>query len=149
MTMDKFKTGQSTKVDFVITPEMSTNRTGKPGADVLSTPSLLGLMEGACIKLTEPFLPENYSTVGYAVDGLRHLAPTQVGETVTITIEVTEVDSKKMRLGFKIEATENGKTIVAALRAAQYTNRVSFTEGLRPDPRIKSIYLPLCCPCFL
>ena len=47
MTMDKFKSGQSANVDFVITSEMSTNRTGKPGAEVLSTPSLLGLMEGA------------------------------------------------------------------------------------------------------
>jgi len=114
MTMDKFEPGQSTKVEFVITPEMSTNRTGKSGAEVLSTPSLLGLMEGASIKLTEPFLPENYSTVGYAVDGLRHLAPTQVGETVAIAVEITEVDSEKMRLGFKIEVTENGKTIGVA-----------------------------------
>ena len=114
MTMDKFEPGQSTKVEFVITAEMSTNRTGKSGAEVLSTPSLLGLMEGASIKLTEPFLPENYSTVGYAVDGLRHLAPTQVGETVAIAVEITEVDSEKMRLGFKIEVTENGKTIGVA-----------------------------------
>ena len=114
MTMDKFDPGQSTKVEFVITAEMSTNRTGKSGAEVLSTPSLLGLMEGASIKLTEPFLPENYSTVGYAVDGLRHLAPTQVGETVAIAVEITEVDSEKMRLGFKIEVTENGKTIGVA-----------------------------------
>ena len=114
MTMEKFEPGQSTRVEFLITTKMSTNRTGKPGAEVLSTPSLLGLMEGACIKLTEPFLPENFSTVGYAVDGLRHLSPTQIGETVTIAVEITEVDSQKMRLGFKIEATENGKTIGVA-----------------------------------
>ena len=112
--MEKFELGQSTRVEFVITTEMSTNRTGKPGAEVLSTPSLLGLMESACIKFTEPFLPENYNTVGYAVDGLRHLAPTKIGETVTIMTELTEVDSQKMRLGFKIEATENGKTIGVA-----------------------------------
>ena len=38
---------------------MTTNRMGREGADVLSTPSLLGLMEQASIRVTEPNLPRD------------------------------------------------------------------------------------------
>ena len=92
MTMEKFVAGQKFEQEIEVTLEHTTNRMGKPGADVLSTPALLGLMEGACIQQSEPYIPAEHTTVGYAVDGLRHLAPTPVGNKVVISVELTEVD---------------------------------------------------------
>ena len=81
MDTSKLEVGQSGRINVEVTTEMTTNRTGNAGDDVLSTPAMLGLMEGACIKQSDHLLDKNASTVGYAVDGLRHVARTDVGET--------------------------------------------------------------------
>ena len=107
--MDKFQPNQSAESDFEITKDLTTNRMGREGADVLSTPSLLHLMEVTSIKASEAYLPEGYTTVGFAVDRLRHLAPTPLGETVHVKSVLTDVD--KNRLTYSIDAFEGEKKI--------------------------------------
>ena len=104
MTMDKFQMGQTFEHEYEVIKNDSVNRMGKDGADVLSTPALLGLMENACILQSEPYLPEQHTTVGYAVDGLRHVAPTAMGEKVQVKVRLTEVD--RNRLTYDIEVYE-------------------------------------------
>jgi fluoroacetyl-CoA thioesterase len=104
MTMDKFQMGQTFDQEIEITKEHTVNRMGKEGADVLSTPALLGLMENTCILQSEPYLAEAHTTVGYAVDGLRHVAPTSLGEKVQVKVTLTEVD--RNRLAYDIEVYE-------------------------------------------
>ena len=104
MTMDKFQMGQTFEHEYEVTKNDSVNRMGKDGADVLFTPALLGLMENACILQSEPYLPEQHTTVGYAVDGLRHVAPTAMGEKVQVKVRLTEVD--RNRLTYDIEVYE-------------------------------------------
>lgn len=106
---DDIKPGLEAVLEVTVTTELTTNRMGREGADVLSTPHLLGLMEGASIQSTDSHLPEGYTTVGYAVDGLRHIAPTNVGESVRVTATLTEVD--RNRLTYSIEAYEGDKQI--------------------------------------
>lgn len=112
MTMERFQAGQRFEQEIEVALEHTTNRMGKEGADVLSTPALLGLMEGACIRQSEPFMPPAHTTVGYAVDGLRHLAPTSVGNKVVVSVELTEID--RNRLTYAIEAHEGDKRIAVA-----------------------------------
>ena len=112
MSMEKFAPGQSYLLETEVTKEMTTNRMGREGADVLSTPSLLGLMEQASIRVTEPNLPAGHTTVGYAVDGMRHVAPTSLGGRVSVRSELTEV--ARNRLTFAIEAHEGDKRIGVA-----------------------------------
>ena len=104
MTMDKFQMGQTFDQEIEITKEHTVNRMGKEGADVLSTPALLGLMENTCILQSEPYLADAHTTVGYAVDGLRHVAPTSLGEKVQVKVTLTEVD--RNRLTYDIEVYE-------------------------------------------
>jgi predicted thioesterase len=110
--MEDVKPGLSAELDVEVTSAMTINRTGREGADVLSTPSLLDLMERCSIEAADPHLPEDSATVGYAVDGLRHLAPTALGAHVQVRSELTEVDGKK--LAFAIEAFEGDKKIGVA-----------------------------------
>jgi len=112
MSMEKLSPGQIGEINEEVTAEMTTNRTGKPGDDVLSTPSLLDLMELCCMEASDRFLPEGHTTVGYAVDGMRHMAPTAIGKTVTLRSELTEVD--RNRLTYSIEAFEGNKKIGVA-----------------------------------
>ena len=43
MTMEKFEAGQKFEQEIEVTLEHTTNRMGKPGADVLSTPASAGV----------------------------------------------------------------------------------------------------------
>ena len=113
MTMERLQPGQSAELKTEVSKEMTTNRMGREGADVLSTPALLSLMENACVKASDSSLPSGYTTVGYAVDGLRHLAPTSIGQRVLIIrSELIEVD--RNRLTYSIEAFEGDKKIGVA-----------------------------------
>ena len=110
--MDKFETGQSAETQTEVTEPLTINRMGRPGAEVLSTPSLLKLMEECCIEASDPYLPDGSTTVGYAVDGMRHVAPTAIGGVVTVKAVLTEVD--RNRLTYEIEAYEGDTQIGVA-----------------------------------
>ena len=112
MGLDDVKAGDSASVDYEVTKEMTVNRSGKAGADVLSTPWLLNLMELTCIEATDGKLAPDMATVGFAVDGLRHLALTSIGETVNVSVTLTEVDGRK--LSYDIKAVQGDKTIGVA-----------------------------------
>jgi fluoroacetyl-CoA thioesterase len=70
---------------------------------VLSTPDMIRLIEQTAIEAVKPYLPEGQTSVGTRVD-VAHLAATPVGMTVTITVELTEVDRR--RLAFKVEVRD-------------------------------------------
>jgi len=70
---------------------------------VLSTPDMIRLIEQTAIEAVKPHLADGQTTVGTRVD-VAHLAATPVGMTVTITVELTEVDRR--RLAFKVEVRD-------------------------------------------
>jgi predicted thioesterase len=63
--------------------------------DVFSTPAMIGLMERTCVDLTEPYLDADEQTVGIHVD-VRHRAPTKIGQSVTVTATLLEVNDNKI-----------------------------------------------------
>ena len=65
-------------------------------ADLFSTPSMIGLMEGTCVRLTAPYLDSGENSVGMHVD-VHHLAPTRIGQSVTVTAEILEIAGNKIR----------------------------------------------------
>jgi fluoroacetyl-CoA thioesterase len=78
---------------YVTTMEM---RAKQLSSDVFSTPAMIGLMEGTCVQLVAPYLDENEQTVGIHVD-VRHMAPTKIGQAVTVTVELLELTGNKLR----------------------------------------------------
>ena len=107
---------------YVTTMEM---RAGQLENDVFSTPAMIGLMERTCVDLTEPHLDENEQTVGIHVD-VYHLAPTRIGQSVTVTAELTEVKDNKLRYsvsaindqGIKIGAGNHRRAVINTKRFA-------------------------------
>ena len=67
---------------------------------VLSTPDMIRLIERTAIEAVQPCLQPGQATVGTRVD-VAHLAGTLVGMTVTISVELTAIDRRK--LTFKVE----------------------------------------------
>jgi fluoroacetyl-CoA thioesterase len=85
--------GLTYKQTYVTTLEM---RAKQLTTDVFSTPAMIGLMEGTCVRLVAPYLDENEQTVGIHVD-VRHLASTKIGQSVTVTAELIELKGNKLR----------------------------------------------------
>ena len=73
-------------------------------ADLFSTPAMIGVMEGTCVRLTAPYLDEGENSVGIHVD-VYHLAPTKIGQSVTVTAEILEIDGNKVR--YAVAATND------------------------------------------
>jgi fluoroacetyl-CoA thioesterase len=78
------------------------------GDGVLSTPSMIGLMERADIEAVQAYLPEGHTTVGFEVN-VKHFGATPKGKKVTVRAELLEVDGRKLR--FKVEAHDEDKKV--------------------------------------
>jgi fluoroacetyl-CoA thioesterase len=88
---------------------------------------MIGLMERTCVELTESYLDENEQTVGIHVD-VYHLAPTKIGQTVTVTAELTEVKGSKIR--YSVSATnDEGIKIGAGNHRRAVINTKRFANG--------------------
>jgi fluoroacetyl-CoA thioesterase len=88
-----------------VEPDMTADRWGNTGVFVLATPALVGLLEMTCVRAIQAVLDPGWSTVGTHID-LRHLKATLVGDTITLSAEVTHVDGRKVR--FKVTAEDSG-----------------------------------------
>lgn len=77
---------------------------------IFSTPNLVLLLEETAIEALAPFLPDTQSSVGTNVNVV-HSAATLLGQTVTCTATVSEVDRR--RIVFDITATDGVDTITS------------------------------------
>jgi fluoroacetyl-CoA thioesterase len=77
---------------------------------IFSTPNLVLLLEETAIEALAPFLPETQSSVGTQVN-VAHSAATLLGQTVSCTATVREVDRR--RILFDITATDGVDTITS------------------------------------
>src|SRR4029079_893839 len=78
------------------------------GEGVLSTPSMIGLMERAGIQAVQDHLPEGHTTVGFEVN-VKHFGATPKGKTVKVRAELLEIDGRKLR--FRAEAHHAGHKV--------------------------------------
>ena len=73
-----------------------------------STPSMIGLMEQASMNAINQFLEQGQVSVGFEVN-VRHLAPADIGATITAQAELLEVD--RNRLTFSVAAYDGDRKI--------------------------------------
>jgi fluoroacetyl-CoA thioesterase len=113
--------------------------TERGGAHLLSTPSLVLLMERTAVRLLEPRLGQNETTVGTEIR-VSHLAPTPEGSTVRIraTIEGQEGRFTTFRIDAfdELEQVGTAEHRRAVVDVARYTARLqSKLERLHNDDR--------------
>lgn len=91
-----------------VTSEMSARHLGSGDIGVLATPAMIAMMEGASLRAVQEHLQSGQTTVGYIVN-IKHLAPTPLGNTVTVHARLEKVDGRK--LTFSVEAREGDKVV--------------------------------------
>jgi predicted thioesterase len=106
MATDRLKPGLSAEIVTTVDDTLVVRHMGGDG--VLSTPSMIGLMERAGIQAVQPYLPEGHTTVGFEVN-VKHFGATPKGKTVRVRAELLEIDGRKLR--FKVEAHDDEKKV--------------------------------------
>ncbi|MBE6539375.1 MAG: hypothetical protein E7674_01385 [Ruminococcaceae bacterium] len=102
------ETGLKNSIEITVTEALSAKNMGSGSLCVLATPALIAGMENVCMNCVQPFLEEGFTTVGTKVN-ISHLAATPLGDTVTYSCELTEIDRR--RLVFTVQAFDSkGKT---------------------------------------
>ena len=95
---------------------------------VLSTPNLIGLLERTAREALAPFLEADERSVGAEVE-LRHFAPTPLGQRVTCTARVIQVEAKEVT--FQIEARDQHELIARGLNKRAVIRIGSFAGRLQ------------------
>ncbi|MBI2203198.1 MAG: thioesterase [Candidatus Rokubacteria bacterium] len=90
----------------LVTPDKATTHAG--GSGVLMAIWMILEMELAAQESTQPFLPDDHTTVGYEIC-VKHRRPTPVGEWFTVATELVEIDGP--RLLFRVEA-RNAREVI-------------------------------------
>ena len=85
--------GTENETRHTVTQEMAVSHLG-PAAAVLSTPSMIGLMEGCALQAMRPFLEGSENSVGTKVC-ITHDAGLRVGEEVIITARLAEFTGRR------------------------------------------------------
>jgi fluoroacetyl-CoA thioesterase len=89
----ELRPGIEGRVERVVDDSLTTRHVG--GKGLFATPAMIGLMEMTCHNSVAPYLPPEATTVGYEVH-VRHLAPTEPGNSVVVTTKLREVDGRKL-----------------------------------------------------
>jgi predicted thioesterase len=121
------KIGTVGEFNFVVAQEHVIDFTTGGMPAVLSTPKLIGLIERTARESLSPFLDEKERTVGVEIE-IRHLAPTPLGQQVTITTRVIQVEAKLV--DFQFEVRDEHEIIARGLHKRAVINVESFARRL-------------------
>jgi fluoroacetyl-CoA thioesterase len=97
-------------------------------ARVLSTPSMVNVIEMVCRDMVKPYLDADHDTVGVMVN-VKHIAPTPVGMDIRIIATLVKVDGK--RLEFKAEVYDDVEKVGEATHERYIINKASFTKKIK------------------
>ena len=95
--------GLSHSRSVTVTEDMTPAHLRGDAVRVLATPEMVRLIEQTAIECVQAELGPGQTTVGTVVN-VRHLAATPEGMTVTVAVELTEVDRR--RLAFRVEVRD-------------------------------------------
>ncbi|BEQ13420.1 thioesterase family protein [Desulfoferula mesophila] len=100
---------------------------GNPGVDVLSSMTLMTLLEGSCLRAIEGGLEPGQMTVGARME-MDHLAPTPASFTVTATAELLEVKGPK--LVFAVSAHDGVEQVARGRHVRFVVEHERFFQGV-------------------
>ncbi len=90
----ELKPGVSDEQTITTTSEMGIVHLGPDAPSMYSTPAMVALIEGTCVRLFSRYVDAGEQSVGYRID-IRHLAPTPVGKQVTAKVALREVNGRR------------------------------------------------------
>ncbi len=97
-------------------------------AAVLSTPTMIAMMEQAAIEAIKPFLDAGESSVGMTIE-VSHTAATPPGHRARAEAEVTKVEGR--RLEFSVRAFDDVEQIGSGTHRRAVIDAAKFNDRLK------------------
>src|ERR1700676_4035315 len=101
-------------------------------ASVLSTPTMIAMMEQAAINAIKPFLDAGESSVGMSIE-VSHTAATPPGHRARAEAEVTKVEGR--RLEFAVRAFDDVEQIGSGTHRLAVIDAAKFNDRLKPKQK--------------
>lgn len=122
------ETGLSFTSSLKVEKQHTALEMGSGDLEVLATPTMVALMENAAMKAVANDLSEAETTVGGMMN-TTHIKPSAIGEEVSATAVLVEVEGKK--LTFSVEAKDSkGNVIGQGTHIRFIVNRERFLSKL-------------------
>jgi fluoroacetyl-CoA thioesterase len=100
-------------------------------AAVLSTPTMVAMMEQAAINAIKPFLDAGESSVGMTIE-VSHTAATPPGHRARAEAEVTKVEGRRLEFSVRafddVEQIGSGTHRRAVIDAAKFNDRIKIKQ---------------------
>ena len=111
----------------VVNEKNTARAIGSGDLEVLATPVMAALMENAAMNAVSHQLSEESTTVG-ALLQITHSRPSAIGETVSATATLDDVEGRK--LTFKVSAADSKGTIGEGVHVRYIVDRERFMSKL-------------------
>ena len=98
-------------------------------ARVMSTPTMIGMMEMAAIDAIRKFYDAGETSVGASIE-VQHVAATPPGHRVTAEAEVTKSEGR--RFEFKVRAFDETEEVGSGTHRRAVIDAAKFNERLKP-----------------
>jgi predicted thioesterase len=113
--------------EFTVEGRLLTDVGGTLPVKVLSTPSMIGMMERCASILAYENLPDGKVTVGFEVC-IKHVGAAAEGSACTVHARLDEVlDARKLR--FAVEVREGDRTIGVGTHERRVVDRAGFLQS--------------------
>lgn len=123
----KLNAGMSFEKKYTVENKHLADIVGSGSISVLSTPSMISMMENAAMIFIQQHLPEGYITVGTNVN-ISHLKAIKEGEIVKIKVIIKEI--MKMHLVFEVVALIGGNKIGEGIHERHIVHQERFLENI-------------------
>lgn len=122
------ETGLSFTSNLKVEKQHTALEMGSGDLEVLATPTMVALMENAAMKAVANDLSEEETTVGGMMN-TTHIKPSAIGEEVSATAVLVEVEGKK--LTFSVEAKDSKDNVIGQGTHIRFiVNRERFLSKL-------------------
>ncbi|MGC1677847.1 MAG: thioesterase family protein [Candidatus Binataceae bacterium] len=112
----------------IVAPEHLASRIESSLAPVLSTPTMVSMMEMAAMDAMRGYLEPGESSVGMSID-VQHMAATPPGHRVRAEAEVVKCEGR--RLEFKVRAFDETEQIGSGTHRRAAIDAAKFSERLK------------------
>lgn len=103
-----FAPGISEEMTITTTADMGITHLGPDVPSMYSTPSMVSLIEGACVRLITRYVEPGEQSVGFRVD-VKHLAPTAIGKQVTARVALRELNGRRCVFDVEVHSEDGVK----------------------------------------
>ena len=123
-----FQAGMFIEKKIETKPEMAASRFHRNSPQVLSSPSLVTLMQTTCADLMAPFLDGSEMVVSVRIE-MNHFASAPIGSTILVKAEILKIEGDKVY--FRIDAHDEFERIAAGFNDMYIINEERFDRGVK------------------